>query len=355
MKHNSTKALFGVLFFFFPVVAILAGGLNEPKGSTSGSFQIGVFVPGVVEGSPTYEMMVNGVTRAKERAEQEGYSVSLKVFEAGFNQAEWTASLTAMVATGSYDLIVTSNPSLPDIVREIRKSFPEQHFLLLDGYLASDSRVKSIYFNQYEQAYIAGYLAGLVTQPDSGLSGSNAQKRIGLLAGQEYPVMDQQIRPGYLAGAQAVDPDITLDFRVLGNWYDAGKANDLVSSMFRNGVDTVLTIAGGGNQGTISAAQSNNGYVIWYDSPGYSYAPGIIVGSTLVRQEESTYEATLQAITGALDYGNPEILGVQEGAIGFHISQEYIEALPESLRDEFERFLTAIQDGTTTIPSPRLF
>jgi simple sugar transport system substrate-binding protein len=300
-------------------------------------------------------MMVNGVKRAEEAAEKEGYTVTVKVFEAGFNQAEWTSSLTAMVASGSYDLIVASNPSLPDIVKEIRPSFPDQRFLLLDGYLADDPQSKSIYFNQYEQAYLAGYLAGLVTQPDFGLTGSNPQKRVGLLAGQEYPVMDQQIRPGFLAGAQAVDPQITLDFRVLGNWYDAGKANDLVTSMMSGGVDVVLTIAGGGNQGAISAAKNSQGYVIWFDSPGYSYAPGTVVGSTLVRQEQAAYEATLKAIRGKLDYGTPEVLGIVDGAVGFDASQEYIDALPESLRNRYDSFLHDLERGKTQIQSPPLF
>ncbi|HEB09960.1 MAG TPA: BMP family ABC transporter substrate-binding protein, partial [Spirochaetales bacterium] len=36
-----------------------------------------------------------------------------------------------------------------------------------------------------------------------------------------------------------------MDFRVIGNWYDANKAADLANSMIDSGVDVIATIAGG--------------------------------------------------------------------------------------------------------------
>jgi len=355
MKSTSMYSYLVILGIFLSTIGVFAGGSSQVVPENK-PFAIGIFVPGVVEGSPTYEMMVGGVRKAVEEATASGRPVDYQIFEAGFNQAEWPSSMTSLAASGAYDLIVTSNPSMPEIVQAVVGQFPNQHFLVLDGYLADNPRVKTIYFNQYEQAFLAGYLGGLITNPTSGLSGANSSKRLGLLAGQEYPVMNDQIRPGFSAGASAVDADIEVDFRVLGNWYDGGKAADLVRSMIGSGADVVLTIAGGGNQGAISAAAEAGTYVIWYDASGYTYGPGTVIGSTLVLQEQFAYRATLQGIQGTLDYGVPEILGISDGAVGFDFeSPEYRTFLPPGVRDSFELFFEELSTGQKKFESPNLF
>lgn len=333
---------------------LFAGGAQIDENASP--YSIGIFVPGVVEGSPTYEMMAAGVIRAVEDHNTSGGRATYQIFEAGFNQAEWPTSLASMAASATYDLIVTSNPSLPEIILGVLESFPDQRFLALDGFLEGVPQVKTVYFNHYEQAYLAGYLAGLATDPSSGLSGSNTDVRIGLLAGQEYPVMDRLIRPGFLEGAKAVNADIELDFRILGNWYDAGRAADLVRSMIASGADVVLTIAGGGNQGSVAAATEAGAYVVWFDSSGYEYGPGTVIGSTLVLQEEYTYRAVTDAIRGRLDFGTADVHGITDGAIGFDFdSPHYRTFLPETLRSDFERVFRELSEGIRTIESPEPF
>ena len=78
-------------------------------------------------------------------------------------------------------------------------------------------------------------------------------------------------------GFEAVDKSITLDYRVIGNWWDANKAADLANSMMDAGVDVILSIAGGAGQGTIKAAQARGRYVVYFDSNVYNLAPGTIM------------------------------------------------------------------------------
>lgn len=333
----------------------MLGGCGSSADSSR--FTVGVFVPGVVEGSPTYEMMVNGVRQAVQDAglPTVGDSSAVTVYEAGFNQGEWLQGLLGMAESGGFSLIVTTNPSMPDLILEAQKAFPEQKYLVLDAYLAGNPHVKTVYFNQYEQAYLAGWLAAKISTSTE-LTGANPQKRVGIVAGQEYPVMNRHIVTGYTAGARAVDPDFEVDFRVLGNWWDAALAADLVRSQVGNGVDVVLTIAGGGNQGTISAARETGTYIIHYDSPGYAYGPGTVLGSTVVNQEAYSREAVLKAIQGQLDYGIPETLGVREGGVFFDFeSPEYSQYLPESIRRDFEAFYQDLRSGAKTIQTPVIF
>ena len=307
---------------------------------------IAVFVPGVVAGSPTYEMMVEGVTRAAREA-----GVESSVVEGGFNQGEWLAKVSSLAASQEYDLIVTSNPAMPEICDEASQSFPEARFLILDGHLEGNPAIFTLRFNQLEQAYLAGYFAGLYAGQRLP-AGSEEKVTVGLIAGQEYPDMNRTIRPGYLLGAKAAAVSAELDFRVVGNWYDAGKGSELARDIYR-GSPIILAIAGGANQGIISAAGDTGNGVIWFDSSGYDVAPGIVVGSTRIELDRGAYEKTLQALKGELAFGTSETVGIAEGYVGFVTEHPaYREYLSPQLRQTLETHLAALREGEISLPDP---
>ncbi|WP_319560814.1 BMP family ABC transporter substrate-binding protein [Marispirochaeta sp.] len=131
----------------------------RPKKEDSPAVQsIAVFVPGVVAGSPTYEMMVKGV----QEAAKETPEVEISVIEGGVNQGEWLTKVSSLAASGRYDLIVTSNPAMPEICAEVSRSYPEARFLILDGHIEGNPSIFTFRFDQKEQGYLAGYFAGLV-------------------------------------------------------------------------------------------------------------------------------------------------------------------------------------------------
>jgi riboflavin transport system substrate-binding protein len=345
IRRNNVRYPFLVMIFLLTVSLLGASGSAE--NGTDESYDIGVFVPGVVDGSPTYEMLVAGVQQA---AEEEGPS-TVAVVEGGFNQATWEEGVMSMATSGSYDLIVTSNPSMPEIVATVASAVPDVNFLVLDGYLEGHPQIHTVLFNQMEQAFLCGYFAGLVTT--SNMDGVNEDTRIGLLAGQEYPIMNEVIRPAYQLGLDAVASGGTVDFRVLGNWYDAGKAQEIVADMVTQGSEGILTIAGGGNQGAISTAREQGVYIVWYDNIGYDEAPGVVAGSSFVRQDVATYEATRAAILGDLPFGTARILGVRDDAVSFDTEHPlFRETVPTAIISEMEMLLQRMKAGELDLSMP---
>ena len=319
-----------------------ASNAEEPS-STS----LAVFVPGVVAGSPMYEMLVEGVKRAASERE----NATVKVVEGGFNQGEWADGVTSLAATGEYDCIITSNPALPEICERISEQFPNQKFAILDGFLEGNDSIYTLLYNQMEQAYLIGHMAGLITTSD--LDGANSELRVGLIAGQEYPIMNSVIRIGYELGMTSVDPNIVLDFRVVGNWYDAAKASELAAIMYGSGVDVILAIAGGANQGVLAEANRRGAYVLWYDSNGYSEAPGIVLGSSALEQERAAYEIAGAVIDGTIVYGKADIFGVGDGYVTFiENDQAYLEHVPESMRERQSAIIESVEDGRYRLVMP---
>ncbi len=293
-----------------------------------------VFVPGVLAGSATYEKMNRGVLRAAKDA-----GASVQTIEGGFNQAEWKSRIQALAAEECYDLIVTSNPSMPEICREIGASFPEQEFLNLESRGIPDDRVTTFEFRHGELAWVLGYMAGLITSSED-LEGCSLPLKAGMIAGQEYPEMMQTIKPAFEEGLKAACPGAELDFRLVGNWYDAAKAADLARSMFAQGVDVILPIAGGAGQGVISVAEEEGKYILWYDSNGYALKEGIILGSGIIHEDKAAYELTLKALKGKLDRGSRFSGGMAEGYVDF-IDEDpfYVKYTPKAIRFAMARIL----------------
>ncbi|MFA6507379.1 MAG: BMP family ABC transporter substrate-binding protein [Treponemataceae bacterium] len=325
----------------FAVVALGSASAAEKVKKSS----IAVFVPGVMSGSPIYEMLVAGVKKASEEVP----GTQVKVIEGGFNQAEWESKLTSLAATGSFELLISSNPAIPALCSKVSERFPKQKFLLLDGHMTGNPNIYTLRYNQREQSYLAGFIAGLATT--GGIPGANKAKRIGLVAGQEYPAMNGVILPGYREGAHALDPAIEIDFRVVGNWYDAAKGAELASSMIRDGADVVLTIAGGANQGVVQAASNAKASVVWFDIDGYAIKPGVIIGSAVVRQDKAAYEQTKRYLAGTLPFGKAETVGVKDGYVGFiEDSALYISTVPEATRKRMAETVSKLRSGKLALP-----
>ena len=351
MHQIKTRTLTAVLIIVTAVMLFFTG-CAENSGKVS---SIGVFIPGVVAGSPTYEMLVAGV----ERAAKENGGISMQVIEGGFNQGEWKNKIQALASSKEFSLIITSNPAMPQICAEVSSSAPDQKFLILDGYLKGNGSIYTFRFNQMEQAYLSGYFAGLVTAASKSASG--APLKAGLIAGQEYPDMNQAIRPGFEfgfldgiggSGTPAAQP---VDFRVVGNWYDPGKGADLAGAIFSGGADIILTIAGGANMGVVSAAKEKGGHVLWFDSAGYSIAPGIILGSTYIAVDKAAYEKTSDAIRGKLEFGTAETGSIKEGWVSFitddPLFKEYVSG---DLREKMTEKLQDFAEGSIEMPMPAI-
>ena len=110
-------------------------------------------------------MLVQGVKNAvNEFNQKNSTNVDLFIMEAGTNQAEWATKLTALAAEQRFDVIISSNPSLPDLAVPILDQFPSQKFILLDATLEGNKNIHTVCYNQYEQSYLTGYIGSLMSK-----------------------------------------------------------------------------------------------------------------------------------------------------------------------------------------------
>ena len=328
-----------LLLFTTILAAILFSGCAKKTDKTA----VAVFVPGIIDDSPTYNMLAQGIKAAVEEKNQtlsDESKIDLFVMEAGTNQAEWGPKITALCAEQKYDVIISSNPSLPDLVEPILQQFPAQKFILLDATKEGNQNIHTVCYNQYEQAYLTGYIGGLMSK----------SHKLALIAAQEYPVMNNIIYPYFEKGAQAAEGSSTVEFRIVGNWYDATKGAELADAVAKIGVDVILPICGGASQGVITSAINNGIYITWFDDNGFSKAPGTIISSSVMEQKKMSYNVTKEFLEGKTPWGTAKMVGIKEGFVDFvQDDPPYIQTVPADVREKMKSLLDDIRSGKTEI------
>ena len=328
-----------ILLFTTILAAILFSGCATKTDKTA----VAVFVPGIIDDSPTYNMLAQGIKAAVEEKNQtlsDESKIDLFVMEAGTNQAEWGPKITALCAEQKYDVIISSNPSLPDLVEPILQQFPAQKFILLDATKEGNQNIHTVCYNQYEQSYITGYIGGLMSK----------SHKLALITAQEYPVMNNIIYPYFEKGAQAAEGSSTVEFRIVGNWYDATKGAELADAVAKIGVDVILPICGGASQGVITSAVNNGIYITWFDDNGFSKAPGTIISSSVMEQKKMSYNVTKEFLEGKTPWGTAKMVGIKEGFVDFVQDDPlYIQTVPADVREKMKSLLDDIRSGKTEI------
>ena len=349
MKKRSLLVLTLIVSLMVSSGALFGAGQAERVSDTPDSLSVLVYITGVMAGSPPYTALAEG---AQEFAADRD-TVTVKIYEAGFNQAEWEEQLTSLVATGEYDIVLGSNPSLPEICERVGAKFPKQKFIITDAFYEGNDQIRTYLYNQYEQSLFLGYLAGLVTT--SSMQYANSALKVGFIAAQEYPLLNRHMVPGFLEGARMVNPAIELDFRIVGNWFDANKAADLASSMRSAGVDVFASIAGGAAQGLFKVAQEQGAYIVFHNTNEYNAAPGRVVGCGSMEQKKLVKEILADVMAGDVTYGEASIVGVREGYIGFFYDDPaYTQNLPADIRQKFEAFMERVASGAIDYTLPPL-
>lgn len=331
----------GILFSCL-VCLILCGCPSKKNYGAS----IAVFIPGVMANSPSYALLDEGVRQSVKDFNKdyvqgdESKMAAVYTMEAGTNQAEWQSKLTMLASQKKYDVIISSNSSLPELALPILEQYPDQKFIFLDAELKSNPNISTACYNQFEQAFLSGYSAGLMSK----------NHKVALIAAQEYPVMNNVLYPFFELGAKNAYAETQVDFRIVGNWYDANQGALIADALIKNGTDVILPICGGAALGVINSAVNSNTYIAWFDNNGFAYAPGTVISSSTMNQKELASLYTSEFLKGNFNGGQAKMFGMKDGFVDFiQDDPNYLSTVPQDVQKKMAELVDGIKNGTIVI------
>ena len=260
--------------------------------------------------------------------------------------------------TGEYEIIVCVGFDQASALENVASDYPEQNFAIVDSVAEGSNNVASLVFNDWEQAFLCGVVAGKMTEAN----------KVGIEGGMDIPLINNFVK-GYRQGAMWANDEIENEdvlVRYVGAWNDITTGKSLAEQMYNEGADIIYGAAGKSHLGVFRAAEEHDDLqAIGEDVDQTWSAPehaDQILASGLKRVDLAVYDQIEKAIQ---DNFEPGVIsyGMGEGAVGFgtgiavgdeNISQ-YIRAshseidIPDSVMQAVQDAVEGIRDGSIQI------
>lgn len=237
--HKRLLLLLSVLLSF-SLIATACGDDDEATASDAGNLGVAFDTGG--RGDGTFN---DSAGRGADRAASE-LGVSVDELEATAEE-DRGPNLEALVENGNNPIIAVGF-AFGDSLGDIAAANPDTFFGWIDGYYDGPNIITTG-FAEHEGSFLVGVAAAL----------NSPNNHVGFIGGQEIDLI-KKFEAGFTAGAQAVNPDITVESQYLGAagdnaaWGSPDKAKEIALAWFADGADVVYTAAGGSGRGTIEAA-----------------------------------------------------------------------------------------------------
>ncbi len=290
-----------------------------------------------------------------------GLVISGQLYDDAFNEAAYEALLNAeselnanikyyisdgdnSLAIGNavaddLDLIWTVGFLLTDATLTAAQSNPGQDFAIVDVvYDNTPNNLMGSYFNVEDASFLAGYLAGKMTETD----------KVGFIGGMDISII-HPFHYGYAAGVKQAEgtTPITLDARYVGEFGNPDAGETMADEMYGEGADVIFQAAGGTGLGVITSAVNNEQYVIGVDLDQSELAPSNMLTSVLKNGDVVVGLVSARYALDNFDGGSNFIGTLQNGGTGIAPT---LNAVPSAVNDEIATLRQLIIDGTITVP-----
>jgi basic membrane protein A len=296
----------------------------------TGPFQIAVVMPSAINDLAFSQSMYDALLTIQE--EMGGEEAMEFVYSDGMFVVDDAAAAIRDYAAEGFDLVIAHGSQYGSSLQEIAPDFPETSFAW--GTTVDTFGIDNIF--AYEAAsdqggYVNGVLAA--TLSESGVLGVVGP----IETGDAKLYVD-----GFVAGAEATDPDVQVNVNYIGSFSDVALASEAANTHIAAGAD-VLTGTAQMVVGAIGVAEENDALWFGTQSSQTELAPDIVVANQVYK-----WDVVLNEILDLIDEGT---LGGKSFVIDLENGGEVIEYnadfdLPDAAAALAEETISGIISGS---------
>jgi basic membrane protein A len=234
-----------------------------------------------------------------------------------------------------------------DSVNAVAPDYPDVNFAVIDGFDPDNKpndNVAYLGFAENEGSFLVGVAAALKTEAD----------HIGFVGGVHNDLI-KKFEAGYVAGATAVNPDITVDVKYieesdLAGFNDPAGGKTAAAAEYDNGADIVYHASGASGSGVFDAAVDADAWAIGVDSDQYLTASAEqkphILTSMLKRVDTATYDMINSVVDGSplTSYVTYDLAA---DGVGYATSGGFID----DITDQIDEYADKIKSGEIKVPT----
>ncbi len=243
-------------------------------------------------------------------------------------------------ASEGYDLVIAHQLYFTDPVNEVAAEFPDVTFAISGGFRADHPNVVAVDATNWEATYLAGALAGLMTETNE----------LGIITVSESPIAKRMVN-SFRSAALAQNPDVTVKHVFTGSFDDVVKGKEMATAVIKDGADIIFTNCGAGNIGAIEAAQENGVYAIGSSVDLSSKAPDTVLTSAVLSPGEYIKIIIDGYMNKDLEWGKYYPMGVKAGIEGLAPFHNFEDKIPQDVKDKLELVRQDLIAGNIETPS----
>jgi basic membrane protein A len=227
---------------------------------------------------------------------------------------------------------------------------PGVNFAIVDDASVDLPNVAGLVFAEEQGSFLVGVAAALKTE----------NNHVGFIGGVNIDLI-QRFEAGFVAGVEAVNPDIEITRQYIteppnfDGFNDPASGRVIAQSMFEGGADIVYHAAGGSGNGLFQAAKEYSeaeGTKVWaigVDSDQYLTASAdvqeYILTSMLKRVDVAVYN-TIEAQANGTFAPGANVFDLSVDGVGYSVSGGFVD----DIVDQLEAFKAQIVSGDIVVP-----
>ena len=274
--------------------------------------------------------------------------------EDGSNRAE-----LLQLQADSNDIVIGVGFLFAGDVAAVAPNNPDVNFAVVDDAMMNfdtgepvGDNIAGLTFAEEQGSFLVGAAAALKSETGT----------IGFIGGVCCFGLIEKFEAGYTAGAQAVNPDITVLRRYITDAPDfdgfnqPDAAKEIALAQFEGGADVIYHAAGGAGAGLFEAAKEHSdasGSKVWaigVDSDQYNTADAdvkeFILTSMLKRVDTSVFKIIADQDSGEFQAGT-QVYDLSVDGVGYSTTGGYVD----DIADQLEDFKAQIIAGDIVVPT----
>lgn len=327
------------------VLALAACSSSSDDGGTDGAANSDITVGLAYDIGGRGDQSFNDSAAAGLDRAVEELGVQVQELEAGSGDTEaQKEERLRLLATSGANPVIAVGFAYQSALQAVAPEFPDTNFAVVDT-VVDLQNVASLVFAEEQGSFLVGAIAAQASETG----------KIGFVGGVEIPLI-KKFEVGYVAGAEAVNPDIEVDIKYLtpagdsSGFSDPAKGKTAAEAMYQSGSDVVYHAAGGSGNGVFEAAREADAWAIGVDSDQYLSAPEdlkqFILTSMVKRVDNAVFDMIQSSVAGEPLTG-VQTFDLAADGVGFSTSNSAVDPYV-AVADEFKQ---QIIDGEITVPS----
>jgi basic membrane protein A len=235
-----------------------------------------------------------------------------------------------------------------EAVNAVAPNYPDISFGVIDGFDPDDqpnANVAYLGFAENEGSYLVGVAAALKTKTN----------HIGFVGGVHNDLI-KKFEAGYVAGAKATKPDITVDVKYiqesdLKGFSDPAGGQQAATAEFDNGADVVYHASGASGSGVFDAAVAagDGKWAIGVDSDQYLTASAAqkphILTSMLKRVDVATFDM-IKSVADGSPLSSYQTYDLKKDGVGYSKSGGFVD----DISSQIDAAADKIKSGEIKVP-----